>query len=64
MNEVELNRDLKTALCDRVFGWELVEFLQVPIEDIVELFEEDILDNLKDIKEFINYYEVEDDDAE
>lgn len=53
MDEVELDSDLKSAICDRLEGWELVEFLNIPIEDIVELFEEDILDNIVEVKDFI-----------
>jgi hypothetical protein len=55
LDEETLDKNVKEAICDRLFGWELIEFLNIPIEDIVELFEEDILDNINDIKEFIVY---------
>ena len=55
MDEEVLDNSLKSAICDRLFGWELVEFLQIPIEDIVELFEEDVLNNLDEVKDFIVY---------
>lgn len=55
MDEDVLDNDLKSAICDRLFGWELIEFLRIPIEDIVELFEEEILDNISEVKDFIVY---------
>ena len=55
MDEEVLDNILKSAICDRLEGWELIEFLNIPIEDIVELFEEDILDNITDVKDFIDY---------
>jgi hypothetical protein len=55
MDEEVLDNILKSAICDRLEGWELVEFLNIPIEDIVELFEEEILDNVTEVKDFITY---------
>lgn len=51
MDEGELSPLVKSALIDKFEGWELVEFLNISIEKIVELLEEDILDNLEDIYE-------------
>jgi hypothetical protein len=65
MDEEVLDNILKSAICDRLEGWELIEFLNIPIEDIVELFEEDILDNLEEVKDFITYgVETETDDRD
>lgn len=43
---------LKKALADRLESFELVEFLQIPIEDTIELLEDVILQNLSDVLEF------------
>lgn len=57
MDEEKLDDSLKNALCDRLEGWELVEFLNIAIEDIVELLEEEILANIDDVEDFIDYKE-------
>lgn len=64
MDEEELPDDLKAALADRLEGWELVEMLEIPIEDIIELFEPDILDHLDDILEELNMEPIEYDDGD
>lgn len=51
MDEGELSPLIREALIDRFEGWELVEFLNVSIERIVELLEEEILDNIEDVQE-------------
>lgn len=55
LDEDSLDPSFKSAISDRLNGWELVEFLDIPIEDIVELFEEEILDNIEEIKELIGF---------
>jgi hypothetical protein len=52
MDEERLSNLLKQALADRLEGWELVEFLQIDIETIIDNFEEAILDNLEDVCDF------------
>jgi hypothetical protein len=49
----KLDEDLKQAIRDRLEGYELVEFLQIDIEDVILAFEEEILDKLPDIKELL-----------
>ena len=51
MDEERLDPLTKTAIVAYFDGFELVEFLQVPTEVIVELLEEYILDNLDDLNE-------------
>jgi len=51
MDEGEISPMVIEALIDRFEGWELVEFLDVPIERIVQLLEEEIIDNIEDIEE-------------
>lgn len=56
MTEITLEQFIKDAACDRLEGWELVEFLQVPIEDVLETaLENDWIneDNLEDFLDFV-----------
>lgn len=46
-----MDPDFKQILYDRFEGWELVEFLQIPIQEIVEIFEEIIIENLEDVED-------------
>lgn len=48
---VSATEDVLTRLTDRLFGWELVEYLGITTEEIIEAFRErviDILDELED----------------
>lgn len=56
----ELDDELKNHICDALEGFELVEYLDISIEDIVELFEDEILENLEDVLEFIGLKNDED----
>ena len=49
----ELDKNTKNAIIDRLEGWELVDFLQIPIEAVIEAFESQILENLEDVKDFV-----------
>lgn len=49
----ELNEDTRDAIIDRLEGWELVDFLQIPIEAVIEAFESYILENLEDVEDFV-----------
>lgn len=53
--------ELFDAIKDRWEGWELVEVLNLPIEDILLEFEEEIFEKLSEIKELLN---IEDDNDE
>lgn len=55
LDEERLDEALRNAICDRMEGWELIEFLNISIEDVVAAFEEAILDNIEDVQEEINY---------
>ena len=48
---------IRKALADRYEGWELVEMLSIPTAEIIEMFEDVILDHLQDLKEEL---EIED----
>lgn len=47
-----LDKTVKEALADRFESWELVEFLDIDVHDIIELLEDDILNKLSDVLEF------------
>jgi len=48
-----MKEDIFEALKDRLEGWELVEMLGLSVEDILTEFEEQVLDNIDDIKELL-----------
>lgn len=45
--------ELHKAIIDRLEPWELVDFLQIPMEEILEAFEDLIEDKIKDLQEFV-----------
>jgi len=47
-----LNKELKNILADRLEGWELVDFLQIDIDTVIDAFEDEIEENLDDVLEF------------
>ena len=47
-----LSRDTKDRLADRLEGWELVDFLQIPVEEVIDAFEDTIIQHLDDVNEF------------
>lgn len=46
-----MDAEFKQILCDRFEGWELIEFLQIPIEEIVEIFEDKIMEAEEDVRD-------------
>jgi len=52
-----LDRETKERLKDFFEGFELVEYLQLSIEDIIDAFEDEIEEHLDDIEEFIGVRE-------
>ena len=47
--------DFLKALADRYEGWEIVEILRIPSEEVIEAFKDLVLDNENDLREMINY---------
>jgi hypothetical protein len=45
--------ELHKAILDRLEPWELVEFLQIPMEEILDAFEDLIEDKITDLQEFV-----------
>lgn len=48
-----MSEELKKILMDRFEGWELVDFLQVTTEEVIEAFEDKIDDNLEDVLDWV-----------
>jgi hypothetical protein len=42
------------ALKDRFEGWELIEYLQIPIDVIIDDYFEEVVDSKQDLEEFMN----------
>ncbi len=59
---ISLPEHVKEALRDRLEGYELVDFLQISIEAVVDAFEEDIIQNLEDVEDFLNLRDDTDND--
>ena len=62
MGDEEIPDLMKVAIIETLEGWELVEFLQIPIEEIVEQFKETILDNYDDVLDLVNIRLDDDED--
>ena len=48
-----IDPNVKQTIYDLLEGWELVEFLQIDIEEIVEAFENEIIENIEDVKDLV-----------
>ncbi len=49
----KLTKEQKQQIVDTLEAVELVDFLDISIEDIVEYFEDTILDNLEEVEELL-----------
>ncbi len=54
--------ELYKLLNDRFEGWELVEILEITAEDICRAFEDEVHDNLEELKDLLGIDEIEEDD--
>ena len=59
-----MDDNFKKALADFFTAEELVAFLGIPVEDIIEVFEEDIKDFEDDLKDELNYKDNDERDDE
>ena len=59
MNEERLSKDFKLALSDRYEGWELVEFLQISVDDVIDAFEDQILTGAQELRQDMGMEEDE-----
>lgn len=57
-----MNEELKKQICDYFDAWELVEFLQISTEDVVDVFEDEIMANLEDVEELLGLRQEEEDE--
>lgn len=48
-----MDKETRARIADFFEGYELVEFLQIPVEDIIDRFEDVIEERLDDIEEEI-----------
>lgn len=55
MDEEQLNDDVRLAIASFFTADELVELLDIDIDEILNIFEDDVLANLERIKEAISY---------
>lgn len=53
LHDENLEEEFKKRLIDRFEGWELIEYLNIKIEDIVEIFEDEISEAKEDLEEFL-----------
>lgn len=59
MDEERLSEEMKNAIIAYFEGHELVDFLGVPTEDLVDLLEEYIIDNISDVTDELGMSEEE-----
>lgn len=52
-----MDAETRKRIEDYFMGFELVEFLQISVEEVIEAFEEDILENLDEIEDLIGVRE-------
>ena len=55
-----MDQSLKDKLIDRFESWELIEFLQISIEDVVDIFEAEIEESMDDVLELLGLRVEED----
>ena len=58
---MSLSKELKKQIADYFEAADLVDFLQIKVEDIIEDYEDTIETNLDDVLEMIGLRSVEDD---
>lgn len=55
-----LDEDFKQILIDRFEAFELVEFLQVPLEELIDGLEKYIIENKEELNDLIGFRNDED----
>jgi hypothetical protein len=46
--------EFEKMVADRFEGWELVEYLQIPVDEVIAAFEDRIDDARTDLEEFLS----------
>lgn len=59
---MEQIKELKQKISDSLTSWELVDYLCIPIEDLVEILEDYIIDNVEDLEDYLGIKSENDDD--
>lgn len=52
-----MDTEFKKRLSDYFEAWELVDFLELTVPQIIEAFEDDLADKMSEVTEFMNYGE-------
>lgn len=52
-----MDRETKARIADFFEGFELAEFLRLPVEEIIERFEDEVEDGIDDINELMGLNE-------
>lgn len=56
--------DLFKIIADRFEGWELVELLELDAEEICRAFEDEVMENIDEIKDLLNIDTDDEEDEE
>ena len=64
MDEDKLDDLTREALENRFEGWELVEFLDIPVEVVIAAFEDTIVENIEDLRDFVGIKDNNNDDED
>lgn len=59
LDREELEASLKSAIIDRFEAWELVDFLNISTEEVVDIFEEELLQHIEEVTSLLNYGETD-----
>lgn len=54
-----LNNTIRDALADRLEAWELVDFLDITIEDVLAAFEDKVVENLDEVLDYAGIQGIE-----
>lgn len=63
-DDEEIPKDLREALVSRLEAWELVDYLNIDIELMVDLLEEEILNKIPELEEFVGIERNTDDSTD
>ncbi len=59
-----MDKEFKQALADYFEAWDLVDLLELKTDDIIEAFEDVILERVEEMKEHIGYKDIETDEQD
>lgn len=59
-DDEEIPKDLREAIVNRLEAWELVDYLDISIDLIIDLLEEEILNKIPELEEFVRIERIND----